>query len=143
MDIVRIFKIALSFFLVIIFLFLLISAYRHHETILEASTLIDASSAIANNLTTDNLAYIQGMRKRCYVIDPTRLQGLNWNVSLGGENFQFNIKLAYWRSGQKIEIEAGPQEPDGQQISAISIPVAVFDNFRFEAGSLEVRTWRK
>ncbi|MEM3184971.1 MAG: hypothetical protein QXW92_04875, partial [Candidatus Hadarchaeales archaeon] len=133
----------LSFFLVIIFLFLLISAYRYHKTVLETSVLIDASSAIANGLATDNLAYIQGMRKRCYVIDPAKIRELSWEVSLGSENFQFNIKLAYWRSGQKIEIEAGPQKPNDKQISVTSLPIAVFDNFRLEAGSLEVRTWRK
>lgn len=143
MDIIRIFKVALSLFLVIIFLFLLISAYHHHEGVLETSSLIDASSTIANGLIADNLVYIQGTRKRCYVIDPARIRGLSWDIPLGGENFQFNITLTYWRSGQKIEMEAGPQKPDGRQISVVSLPVAVFDNFRLEVGSLEVRVWRK
>ncbi len=141
MDVVRIFKTAAAFLLVAVFLLLLVSAYSRHREISSACSLIEASSSIANHLALEELRPPSGGRS--HVVNPARVGELPCRISIGGENFAYRLRLTFWRGIEEVTVTCGPEPPANAQTSSISLPVAVFDNFRMEAGLMEVVVWRE
>lgn len=141
MDVMRIFKTAATFLLVAVFLLLLISAYSRHREISSACSLVEASSSIANHLVLEELRPPSGGRS--HVVDPARVGELPCRISIGGENFVYRLRLTFWRGGKEVTVMCGPEAQANAQTSSVSLPVTVFDNFRMEAGLMEVVVWRE
>ncbi|MEW5995653.1 MAG: hypothetical protein AB1476_05855 [Candidatus Hadarchaeota archaeon] len=138
----RIFKAVLSALLVITFIALLASAYTQYKTNLAVAGLVDASSSIANHLVLETLAYQQGSSVKEYVVDASKLQSVGFTQEIGGENFEFQITLNYMAGVERTLGPYGSAPPAQKAVSTISIPVSVFDNYRFEAGKMELKVWR-
>lgn len=139
MDLVRIFRAVVSAFLVVVFITLLVSAYASYQTIVSTAELVDASSSIANHLALQDLVYAPGGTTQEYVIDPSKVSSLPSSMLLAGDNYSFSLKIS------TIEGDlAGPtaELPSDGALATISLPVAVFDNYRFIPGLMEVRVWR-
>ena len=139
MDLVRIFKSIVVALLLVVFLSLLVSAYANYRVAISTAQLADACSSIANHLALDDLAHVSGKKPAEYVVDPTRLEELPPVLELGGDNYGFSVRIST-ASG----LLAGPtsEPPEGSPVATITLPVAVFDNWRRVPGLLEVRVWR-
>jgi hypothetical protein len=139
---VRIFKAVLSALLVVVFIGLLVSAYTHHRTLMSIAGLVDASSSITNHLVLQGLVYEEAGDLYEYVVDPAKVSALTFSQEIGGDNFRFQLRLRYGLSVERVLGPYGPEVPDGRAVASISIPVVVFENYRFEVGKLEVKVWR-
>jgi hypothetical protein len=139
-DLVRIFRAVISALLVVVFISLLLSAYTNYRTIVSTAQLIDACSSVANRLVLQDLAYVQGSSVREYVVDPSRTAVLPFCLTLGGDNYSYSLTISIF-GGENTGF-LGPQPPLGRAVASLILPVVVFDNFRFEPGLVEVRTWR-
>ncbi|MEW6592885.1 MAG: hypothetical protein AB1305_04320 [Candidatus Hadarchaeota archaeon] len=126
----------------ITFIALLASAYSQYKTNLGVAGLVDASSSIANHLALETLAYRQGSSVREYVVDPGKVQSMQFKQEIGGENFEFQLALKYLAGAERALGPYGSAPPAQKAVSTISIPVSVFDNYRFEAGKMELKVWR-
>jgi hypothetical protein len=139
---VRIFKAVLSVFLMVVFIGLLVSAHAHYRTVIAIAGLVDASSSITNRLVLEELVYEEAGNVRKYVVDPSKLPSLTFTQRIGGDNFRFQLRLRYGLDAERILGPYGPEIPDEKAVASISVPVVVFENYRFEVGKLEVRVWR-
>ena len=138
----RIFKAVVSALLVITFIALLLSAYAQYKTNMAIAGLVDASSSLANHIALKTLAYEEAGNVREYVVDPQKLSLLNFTQEIGGENFAFRVVIRYTAGTERVLGPYGPDQPTKKAVSSISIPVTVFDNYRFEIGKLEENVWR-
>jgi hypothetical protein len=128
--------------LIVVFIGLLLSAYTHYRTMISIAGLVDASSGLANHLVLSDLIYEEAGGIHEYVVDPRKLPELTFSQEIGGDNFSFRLRLRYGPSAERVLGPYGPDVPEGRAVASIRIPVAVFENYRFEAGKLEVRVWR-
>jgi hypothetical protein len=76
------------------------------------------------------------------VVDPSKLSNLTFIQRIGGDNFRFQLRLRYGLDADRTLGPYGPDIPDEKAVATISVPVVVFENYRFEVGKLEVRVWR-
>lgn len=138
----RIFKAVLSALLIVIFLGLLISAYTNYQAILSVAGLVDASSSVTNHVVLKELVYEETGIERTYVVDPLKLPQLAFTQQIAGDNFQFQLYLRYGPGDEKVLGPYGSDPPAEKSVASITVPVVVAENFRFEAGKIEVRIWR-
>jgi hypothetical protein len=141
MDLVRIFKAVISALLVMVFIGLLVSAYAQYQTVISVAGLVDASSNITNHIVLKDLVYEEAGNTREYVVDPSKLSELSLSKEIAGDNFYFQLYLKY-NSDSEVLGPYGSEVPQGKAVAAFSVPVVVFDNYRYEAGRLEVKVWR-
>jgi len=139
---VRIFKAVVSALLVITFIALLLSAYTQYETNMSIAGLVDASSSLTNHIALNTLAYEEGSYVKEYVVDPQKIPLLDFMQEIGGENFAFQVTLRYTAATEHVLGPYGSDPPAEKAVSSISVPVTVFDNYRFETGKMEVKVWR-
>ncbi|HDI12643.1 MAG TPA: hypothetical protein ENF64_00840 [Hadesarchaea archaeon] len=132
----------LAAFLVIVFISLLVSAYTHYQVVLSTAGLVDTASSITNQLVLNSLAYESGGNVMEYVIDPDKAASLECREEIGGENFEFQFSIFYNWENEMIMGPYGPAPPEGREISAVSVPVVLYWNDRFEPAKLQVRVWR-
>jgi len=139
---VRIFKAVVSALLVITFIALLLSAYTQYKTNMSVAGLVDASSSLANHIALKTLAYEEGGYTKEYVVDPQKIPLLDFRQEIGGENFAFQVTLRYTAGTEHVLGPYGPATPSEKAVSNITVPITVFDNYRFETGKMEVKVWR-
>lgn len=139
---VRIFKSVLAVLLAIVFIALLVSAYSQYQSVLLTAGLIDAASTITNDLVLNRLAHVEGFHAREYVLDVERISSLDFKEELGGDNFFFQIKLSYNPGAEMVLGPYGPSPPEGKPVSALSVPVSLYQNGRLTYAKLEVKVWR-
>ncbi len=137
----RIFKAVISALLVIIFLGLLVSAYSNYQTLISVAGLVDASSSVANHLVINELVYEDATGPREYIVNPLKLQQIAFTQEIGGDNFSYQIYLKYGLGTEKVLGPYGPEVPT-KAVASLTVPVVVAENYRFEAGKLEMKIWR-
>jgi len=109
---------------------------------LSTSGLIDATSSITNDIVLNSLAHEEGFRTREYIIDFGKVPSLDFRRELGGDNYQFQIKLSYKPEAEIVLGPYGPSTPDDRPVSALSVPVTLYENGRLTYARLEVKVWR-
>jgi len=132
----------MSALLVITFIALLLSAYTQYTTNMSIAGLVDASSSLANHVALKTLAYEEGEYTKEYVVDLQKIPLLDFRQEIGGENFMFQVTIRYTAGAEQVLGPYGPLPPSEGAVSSISVPVTVFDNYRFETGKLEAKVWR-
>ncbi len=132
----------MAILLVVVFIALLVSAYSQYQSMLATAGLVDTASTITNDLVLNSLALEEGSRTWEYVVDPARISSLDFTEEVGGDNFQFQIKLFYNQATEVVIGPYGPSPPDGRPISALSVPVTLYENGRFTYAKMEVKVWR-
>jgi len=137
-DLIRILKAVMTVLIIVVFLFLLFSAYEHYRMTVSTAGLIDATGAIANDLVLNDLALQEGGAKVAYVIDPGRITSLSFSKLIASENFGYRIRI----SSTETEWSAGGEAPEGRETCSIVLPVVLFENFRHVPGKMEVVVWR-
>ncbi|MEM2877995.1 MAG: hypothetical protein QXG10_00350 [Candidatus Hadarchaeales archaeon] len=138
MDLIRIFKAVMTAFMIIVFLFLMFSAYQHYKYTLSTAALVDATGTVANDLVLNRLALRQGNTEVSYVLDLGRVNQLSFMETMGGENFEYGLRFYSGSSSWSF----GPEPAEGRERCALLLPVIIFDNFRYVPGKMEVVVWR-
>ena len=77
-------------------------------------------------------------------MDAAKISSLSFRQEVGGDNFEFLIKLSYNPEAERV---LGPypkntSPPAGRAVSVISVPVTLYENGRFSYAKLEVQVWR-
>jgi len=139
LDLIRIFKAVITVFMIIVFLFLLFSAYEHYRFTVSSAGLVDATSTIANDLVLNDLAMHNGETGVAYVIDPTKINSLSLHKSIGKENFGYCVRISDMKSTWST-VDNG--KPDNREACSIALPITLFENFRHVPGKIEVIVWR-
>ncbi len=137
----RIFKAVISALLVITFIGLLASAYSNYQTLVSVAGLVDASSSVANHLVINEIVYEDGTGPREYVVDPLKIPQIDFSQEIGGDNFSYQIYLKYGVGDEKVLGPYGPEVPN-KAVASLAVPVVVAENYRFEAGKMEMKIWR-
>jgi hypothetical protein len=132
----------LAILLVIVFLTLLVSAYSQHQEMLATAGLIDTATTVTNNLVLNRLAFVEGYRTREYVVDVEKISSLDFRPEVGGENFLYQITLRYNPRDETVLGPYGPSPPEGKPVSAIVVPVTLYQKGRLIYAKLEVKVWR-
>ena len=132
----------MAILLAIVFIALLVSAYSQYQSMLSTAGLVDTASSITNDLVLNSLAHEEGSRTREYVVDPARISSLDFMQEVGGDNFQFQIKLSYNSMAGAVLGTYGPSPLEGRSVSVLSIPVTLYENGRLTYAKLEVKVWR-
>lgn len=109
---------------------------------LSTAGLIDTATSITNNLVLNSLAHVEGIRPREYIVDVERISSLDFRQEVGGENFSYQIKICYNPDAETILGPFGPSPPDGKPISAITVPVTLYQDGRLLYAKMEVKVWR-
>lgn len=109
---------------------------------LATAGLIDTATSITNNLVLNSLAHVEGVRLREYVVDVGRVSSLDFKQEIGGENFSYQIKFYFNPEAETVLGPFGPQPPDGKPISAITVPVTLYQGGRLIPAKMEVKVWR-
>ncbi|MBC7219595.1 MAG: hypothetical protein H5T49_05655 [Hadesarchaea archaeon] len=128
--------------LAIVFLALLVSAYNQHQTVLSTAGLIDTATSITNDLVLNRLAHVEGSRRLEYVVDVEKITSLEFKQEVGGENFSYQIEIRYNPEAEVILGPFGPSPPEGRAVSAISVPVTLYQKGRLVYAKMEVKVWR-
>jgi len=145
MTLTQILKTLVTCILVITFILVTASAYRHHRSISSLANLSDATSTIMTHLAADELAYIDETdnSKHSYVIDPCKLENLVFTAEFGGDNFEFQVTVHY-RLGDD-EQELGPYglalPNDNTTNCSLTAACALWSNGRFLPAKLSVIVW--
>jgi hypothetical protein len=132
----------LTVLLVVVFLALLVSAYSQYQFMLTTAGLVDTASSVTNDLVVNDLALERGGRLQEYVIDPGKISSLDFRKEIGGDNFEFQLKISYNSHGERVLGPYGENQPVGKAVAAIAVPVALYDNGRLTYARLEVKVWR-
>jgi len=136
---VRIFRAVVSAFLVVVFITLLASAYINYRTIVSTAQLVDASSSIANHLALQDLVHTSGGTSQEYTVDPSKAYSLPSSMLLAGDNYSFSLRISTLQENLVVPVAEPP--PD-RAVATVSLPVAVFDNYHYVPGLMEVSVWR-
>ncbi len=132
----------LAILLIVIFIALLVSAYNQYQLTLSTAGLVDTASSITNNLVIDKLAREEGGRLKEYVVDLDKIFTLDNRIEVGGENFEFQLKLYYKTFAERMLGPFGSTPLDGRAVSVLTLPVALYENGRIVYANLEVKVWR-
>jgi hypothetical protein len=145
MTLTQILKTLVTCILVITFILLTASAYRHHRSISSLAKLSDATSTIMTHLAVDELAYVDESdnSKYSYVIDPGKLENFVFTAEFGGDNFEFQVTVHY-KLGDN-EQELGPYGSalpnDNTTNCSLTAACALWSNDRFLPSKLSVVAW--
>jgi len=139
---IRIFKAVLAIMLVVVFIALLVSAYSQYQTMLSTAGLVDTTSTITNDLVLNKMAREEGFRAQEYVLDLDKVSSIDFSEEVGGDNFSFQIKFSYNPDSEIVLGPYGPSPPEGKPVSAISVPVTLYENGRLNYAKMEVKVWR-
>ncbi|MFH1821020.1 MAG: hypothetical protein ABH852_01045 [Methanobacteriota archaeon] len=126
----------------VVFIALLVSAYSQYQSMLSTAGLVDTTSTITNDLVLNSLALEEGSRTREYVVDSDEISSLDFMREVGGDNFEFQIKITYNQETEVVLGPYGPSPPDGRPVSALSVPVTIYENGRLTYAKMEVKVWR-
>lgn len=126
----------------VVFIALLVSAYSQYQLMLSTAGLVDTASSITNDLVLNSLVYEEGFRPREYVVDIGKISSLDFWREVGGDNFQFQLKLSYNPEAEIMLGPYGPSPPSDRPISALSVPVTIYENGRLAYAKLELKVWR-
>ena len=143
MDISRIFKTAFTMLLLVTFIFLIVSAYKHYQASARLAALGDATSSMVTKLALDEFAFEDQAGVHAYVIDPTKLEELeNFTRPIAGDNYSFNVELSYRSASEVLLGPYGGTPPTGVTTVSLAVPVTVYENGRLLEGKLRVMMWR-
>lgn len=127
----------------VVFIVLLVSAYSQYQLMLSTTGLVDTASSITNDIVLNSLAREEGPRLHEYVIDVGKIPSLDFRREVGGDNFQFQLKVSYNPEAEIVIGPYGPSPPDGRSISSLSVPVTLYENGRLNYAKLELKVWRE
>jgi septation ring formation regulator EzrA len=144
MTLTQILKTLVTCILVITFILVTASAYRHHRSISSLAKLSDATSTIMTHLAVDELAYVdESDSKHSYIIDLSKLENLVFAAEFGGDNFEFQVTVNY-KLGDN-EQELGPYGSvlpnDNTTNCSLTAACALWSNDRFLPAKLSVIVW--
>ena len=143
MDIVRIFKAFFVALSIVLFVFVVASAYRQYSLSTELATLSDGATSIATQLALDNLAFVDEAGKHPYVIDLNKLGGIeNFTRVIGDRTYEFQLTLHLQRAGGDDELGPyGNPPPEERMRAALVLPTTVYENGHLRYAKLEVIVW--
>lgn len=143
MTLTQILKTLVTCILVISFLLVTVSAYRHHHSISALAELSDATSAIVTRLSVEELAHVDNDGKlHMYALDPAKLEGLPTRWEIGGENFDFQVTVSYGGGDEHVLGPYGSIPPEGKERCSLAVACALCENNRFLPAKLSVIAWR-
>lgn len=143
MEITRILRVLMTILLVVIFILVTVSAYRESREIGAMVRLSDATSSIITRLATDDLAWIddEGIQHG-YVLDADLLENLEFERSLGGDNFAFQVSISYQAEGSENTFgPRGFEPPEGRMTCSLIVPAALRHVGGVLPARLEVVAW--
>ncbi|KUO40318.1 MAG: hypothetical protein AVW06_02610 [Hadesarchaea archaeon DG-33-1] len=145
MTLTQILKTLVTCILVITFVLVTASAYRHHRSISSLAKLSDATSTIITHLTVDELAYVDETdnSKHSYVLDPNKLENLVITTEFGGDNFEFQVMVHYkLGDGEQGLGPFGSALPnDNKTNCSLTAACALWSSDRFLPAKLSVIAW--
>ncbi|MGC8816417.1 MAG: hypothetical protein ACP5PX_01160 [Candidatus Hadarchaeum sp.] len=109
---------------------------------LATAGLIDTATSITNNLVLNRLAHVEGTRLQEYVVDVERISSLEFRQEIGGENYSYQITILFNPEAGVVFGPFGPSPPDDNPVSAISVPITLYQNGRLVYAKMEVKVWR-
>lgn len=138
MELSRILRIIVTLILIVAFIAVTVAAYRRNQEIKSMTTLSEATSTILTGLTSRDLVWKEkDGTTHPYIIEEDKLENIDYNRALAGENFKFQISL---QLPQKKKIgPSGGNPPEKNTVCSISAPVTLFENRR--AAKIEVLVW--
>ena len=139
MTLTGVFRTLMVCLLVLVFIFMVSSAYRQNQLDTELVTLSDATSSIATHLSLEELAYTDGAgEKHPYVLDPAKLVSIdNFERKVGGKNFEFNLFLDDFKENKSV----GENLPEGKAGAVLVLPCSIYENTRYMPGKMRVTVW--
>ena len=143
MDIVRIFKAFFVALLIVLFVFVVASAYRQYSLSTELATLSDGATGIATQLALDRLAHVDEAGKHPYVIGLNKLKEMgdeNFTRLIGNRTYEFHVRLLFQRA-EENEFSFGKVPPEDRTRVALVLPTAVYEGGQLTHAKLEVITW--
>lgn len=143
MSLAQILKTLVVCILAIILLLVTVSAYRQHRDISALATLTDATSAIVAHLAVEELAYVDNIGgKRCYILDPNRLENIAFVREMGKSKFEFQVSLYYNQGGEEGTFGPyGPMPPSDRASCSLVIACPLWMNDRVLPAKLGVVAW--
>ena len=145
MTLTQILKTLITCILVITFVLVTASAYRHHRSISSLAKLSDATSTIVTHLAVDKFAYVDETDndKHSYVLDPNKLENLIFTIEFGGDNFELQVTVHYKLGDDEQELGPfGSALPnDNTTNCSLTAACALWSNDRFLPAKLKVTVW--
>ena len=137
----RIFKAFFVALLIVLFVFVVASAYRQYSLSTELATLSDGATSIATQLALDSLAFEDEAGKHPYVIDFKKFEEMENSTRLiGDRTYEFQARLCFQRA-EDNEFRFGGAPPEDRTRAALVLPIAVYEGGRLTHARLEVIAW--
>ena len=143
MEITRILRVLATILLVLTFILVTVSAYARSLEIGAMVRLSDATSSIITRLATNDLAWVdeEGAR-HCYVLDTNLLESLQFERSIGGDNFMLQVTISYCAGGSEVTFgPVGSEPPEDRMTCSLVVPVALWHSGRSIPAQLGVVVW--
>lgn len=140
MEISRILRVLIILMFVVTFIASTMAAYRQNRQVQEMTTLSDATTSIASDLSTRTLVKRGAENNPVeYMLDKDKLDNekIDFKRKLTGQTFEYKIKLEHFSGGQDAYFDNSP--PGSVMKSSISVPVTVAEGR--EPAKLEVVAW--
>lgn len=143
MEVSRLLRVLITILLVVSFFIIVFSSYNRDRRVEAMTELSDATSSIATRLTTQNLARVDADGIiHPYELNADLLDNLRFEQVLGDDNFEYQASISYLAGGEKEnKIEYGPEPPGNQTISALSLPVGLYEEGIVLPAKLKVIAW--
>ena len=143
MDMTRLLRVLITLLLVMTFILVIVSVYRHDMELRAMVNLSDLTSNAVTRLAVQDLAWDAGGEKpTAYVLDSGKLDNLSYRSTLWGFNLEFQVGVSYQEGG--VEQVLGPHgfsPPDDRMTCALNVPVALQRSGRAVPAILKVIAW--
>jgi|GEM_PF-3001275 len=140
MEISRILRVLITLIFVVTFIVSTMAAYRQNRDVQEMTTLSDATTSIASDLSTRTLAKRGAENNPVeHMIDSDKLENskIDFRRDLAGRTFEYKIRIERFSGGHSAYYENSP--PTDVMTSSISVPVTISEGR--EPAKLEVEAW--
>ncbi len=140
MEISRILRVLIILIFVVTFIASTLAAYRQNRRVQEMTTLSDATTSIASDLSTRVLVKRGAENNPVeYMLDRNKLDNekIDFERELAGQTFEYKIRLEHFSGGQIAYFDNSP--PGNAMKSSISVPVTMAEGR--EPAKLEVIAW--
>ncbi|MCD6248499.1 MAG: hypothetical protein J7J17_03530 [Hadesarchaea archaeon] len=144
MDVTRLLRVLMTILLVATFILVTVATYKENLKVEAMVKLSDSASSIATRLTVQDLAWTDAREPHPYVLDPDRLNDLNYRYAVGGDNFGFQVRISYWDGGSDENLGPyGPKVPEDKMTDTLTLPVTLRKNCRMFPARLTVVVWHE
>lgn len=142
MDVTRLLRVLITLLLVMTFILVIVSVYRHDMELREMVNLSDLTSSTVTRLAVQDLAWDAGGGPSVYVLDSDKLDDLSYQSTLWGFNLEFQVEISYQEGGvEQVLSPHGFSPPDDRMTCALNVPVALQRSGRAVPAILKVIAW--